>query len=76
MNAPPSTVQPATRRVGDVRVARALRALRAGDVATLCVDEWHLSGALEARLRESGLEFGIECDGTGHLHYVPLGVSS
>jgi hypothetical protein len=66
----------ATRRLSDVRVARALRTLRAGGVATLPADDPELSDALEARLRETGVEFGIECDGTGRLHYVPIGVSS
>ena len=67
---------PATRRLADVRVARALRTLRAGGVATLPADDPGLSDALEARLCEAGVEFGIECDGTGRLHYVPIGVSS
>jgi hypothetical protein len=66
----------AGRRLVDVRVARALRTLRAGGVATLPGEDADLSEALEARLREEGLEFGIECDGTGRLHYVPIGVSS
>jgi hypothetical protein len=66
----------AARRLADVRVARALRTLRAGGVATLPADDPNLSEALEAGLREAGVEFGIECDRMGRLHYVPIGVSS
>jgi hypothetical protein len=76
MHARSQSSGPATRRLADVRVARALRTLRAGGVATLPGEDSDLSDALEARLREAGLEFGIECDGTGRLHYVPIGVSS
>lgn len=67
-----NTVDPATRRLGDVRVARALRTMRAGGVATLFADEWHLSEMLEDRLRAAGIEFGIECNGVGRLYYVPV----
>ena len=66
----------ASRRVGDVRVARALRTLRGGGVATLPAEDPSLSEALEAGLRELGMEYGIECDRMGRLHYVPTGVSS
>lgn len=72
MNARSRSADPATRRLADVRVARALRTLRAGGVATLFADEWHLSEMLEDRLRELGIEFGVECNGAGRLHYVPI----